>query len=146
MRSETFQWEVFQQIFSRPLSSWTSHLIISGKPTTSLKTKITFELLVLGRSNMIYISCCPSLWRICQNAHIVSRLILEGMFASITHGISVLKIVHFSDSVTLFFILILLDFIRKAWTWILHRYLTDHVSMTYLDKWIATSRRLSSAR
>lgn len=49
MRTEMFQWEVFQQIFSRPLSCWTSHLIISGKPTTSLKTKITFELLVLGR-------------------------------------------------------------------------------------------------
>ena len=41
---------IFKQIFSRPLSCWTSHLIwISGKPTTSLKTKIIFELLVLGR-------------------------------------------------------------------------------------------------
>ena len=45
-------WEVFKQIFSRPLSYWTSPLIfefISGKLTTYLKTKITFVLLVPGR-------------------------------------------------------------------------------------------------
>ena len=75
------------------------------------------------------------------------------MFARITHDIqSILQIAHFPDSSS---VTIFSQILSEMASEILFGkprlgfctgYLSDRVSMTYLDKWVLTTRRLSRPR